>query len=1626
MKALLSIGEFKDIQLSPEIQIVDVMDGTPDTLTVSFIYPEDITSKLKLKDEATVSIEDELHTYTKIGEIDLDREFTEYKGYILIGDEEYFINLNGIYQWGKLVGSINYENKSLFINGEPYVYDEDNNVWSDKRKYYNMCLSQITSQLNSTVANNGYQITLSLKEQTVYLKDCIRSDLAISPSLYPQIPTSIKTFTNIFEFEDNTIPPAYDGIEVKFRGNEITLDGKNTIQLHTLVAQLKNPISPGTYNYDEIIGDVNFDFVKINTDTNQIEYEVNSWEYEGSGQMIFEQEITHIVITISLFEEFKNSIIKWNIYSEDTVNYIDGSEEIYPTLLEATYKVCDRHNMVLLNKKITSLDNELIEALSKVSCPNLTYKDLSTYDQLYDIFMRIGRVPYFEKGKLSGIKLTGSKKNIENNFNMLTYSETNNGVTIKTEGNTIILNGKSDISFDFKLPLAKAIVGGTYNIVFIDRDFDVAFFPAIYFMNYPQIGIYTENVSEDYTLSFPYDVDMRSIKISIDAGRTYENDKLTMYILSGDEINIEFSDILKGTSISSLKEEGVNQNIYSTKVYNNLYDEEKAVVPSIFTATLNAPFVKVSSIKKGDSSETYINQWFNRELREWTWLDSPDQIDAKALLSVSNFNSDSYNIEDVRNYGLTLPSNIERIINVYKISPFVLYEDSTDEVSFGFWKVPVGCKLLEKGKDPLNIQNDGTFSVSNLGNIQYSVFCDEFGNNGKVMFNDVYYDVVNFEFTINNRKFTILENSRLIEYKYWSELSSLQQAEFAYYESGSNQIKRLICMVSNDLNYLPNSFSWSEQKLFDELKQWFYVVVYKPMLDQPYINYEYNLVSNGKENKPFDVNTYNLPYKSVTDKQVYPLLEYNLEKGTDTSHQLKIITKNPILLNYTASDIILIDGKPYIINQMDMQINDRSIEATLVLSDNIAINSILSEFRDSIRVSSNLSTETTVTASIPILSEQVIFIDDKPSSNVLTEEAKMTADNDYFTQQIGKYMSTQTMYDLGMPLSEYGEYYKDVYRYLLKYPIRFSKIINKNAINNVSDYKYRIDIHTQYPVETSVFEFNSFPIYARRRQYTIFGTGDFYGDTITINSYEDLERLNDSEFKLYVCYAELPTVLNAQRVTKDIKGGNVSWGTFTDWTHEFIDHYVWYDFSRDGENWTQLRPEMWKSERNGEAEISSVLHRYSTKQGWTKILNKFNIADADLSPAKRPYSIYASGLDTYHVYATEGIISQSGDLTSYTYMLSNPTFLNNRYTTTTTDEEIIKLALKNPNTVYRSVSEFSKTDPAYYNKSDSGCIIEGFGAEYNDIYGLGILNSYTPSNYGLIMDLREIPQLYLQFKTMVLNSDVVEIKELNKNIKYLQTKVPYDTETDNDTYFLIQIPKQMSLNDFVYDKDTIDNYRVVDQQDELNNFISLFHLGIGTFNMYGSKLRRNNNYDYVLLQTNASNGDSFEDATFVRPIVKFNIIGENEIENIVFHMEIRNSYDGITHNKYTTGVGKDITEVNIDTSTTLNLGKVEGLYDMSKTISGFKSILSIRITEDKLIGEINGEDITVEIDTVNIGKLFSSREEVILTSVDNEDIKYSVRLSTNQNNELLVTITRNVPGIIKKIFVVADSIYEEV
>lgn len=1305
MKATFNIRDYKDIQIIPEISYSDLMDGTPDTMGFSFIYDQDFTKLVQLKDKCTVILEDENFPLTKTS------YYIDFENNELIADKTYSIDNGYIYYNEEIVGVINNLDKIVVLNNDDYLYfdtvDSKNYLYIDNRKYYYMVLAQVSSDKMSMVVDNGYMITVSLKEQTVLLKDCVRSDLTITPSAYPLV----------------------------------------------------------------------------------------------------------------------------------------AGKELFPTLLEATWKICDRHNVHLLNEKIISLDEELEEALRNVSCPNLTYKDLSTYDQLYDIFIRVGRVPYFENGVLYGLSLTGNPNILLNKFDF--YSnilKDYNGLTISDNKSQIVIIGTYTGSGETLVTnFTNVIPAGKYYYKVGRKDIEFDFY------NYsPRYTVSSNTLQNEGEIVFSEQVEGISIYFS---PNSVYNDAIILELYDYDEYQQNAKkELTTYSSYSTTKIEGVNQNVFTTKVYNNLYDNETMVVPSIFSDNLELIDYEASAGRLAEMLD--VGTWVNNEFDKWTRLNSISDVDTRRLLGINNFNNNASAIEDPRSYYIQLPSNIETITRIYKCIPYVRVDDNGGYIRFGFRKIPIGYKLYKVNDDADEYVSDITNINFSLNNVTYTfgVYPDNNGNGGylSVRYNNVPFGVgiSNYEFTdvVTGQKYSIKYLPNLVEYHAWSQLSKLEQGRTSYYTRGDSKISQIISMVAPEI-YLDNSFSWSDAVLYDRLRENFFIVEYEPCTTSEYINYDYSKLDD--EHKPQDVSTYNLPYKTITDSQVYPLLEYNLDKGLDTNSQFKVITQDTSILKLTASDKVSIYGEQYIINSMTSLINDKSVEVTFELSQRATINSIISSYQDSVRVSTNLSEEQTVNANFPILSEEVVSLSTTPTPLTSLLEI-MTSDNTYFTQEVGKNLISGAYHVLG----KYENYNAVRFqKYMTQFPLRFDTFVQRQ----IEHITIRLD--SNFPYSQTDFEIQSFPIYARQTIKNIPGyrndnSTDYYDHT-TINSLSELKQFIQS----HKMYAKFPKIF----------GGFVYW---------LPDSFAWCEFSYDNSNWVQMRPEMWYGEASGR-EIGLFENYYNSSYGWRVV----SIMADDYSGTSNPY-IVLNQYENEYVYCTEGMLSDTGKIVSYNYLLNDAVSTLTRYSTDTLNSGEINNAVNNPGTLIVLQPNIISTDPILYNSTENGCILAGFGSNISDEYSFAILNNYFGKT--TTIDIREIPSPYIQFKTIHRPSNDFEIINLSNDIPWLKpiTESGFQAVYFYDKY-LIKVPKGTNIDDLNITKDNYETYLVGGAilQPEHNGWL-----------LQGSTaIYPHNDYDYGIIGVNTVYDDVVKILSF-RPK---RIIYVDE--GIYINLEIRNSYDSIKH-----------------------------------------------------------------------------------------------------------------------------------
>lgn len=950
MKVLFTIlSDFIDIknkEVIPEFTFNDVMDGSPDTMSLSFIHDEDIINKIKLKTKAKVEIYD--------------------------GDE-------------------------LF-------------------KTYNLCISDIACEKNSMAIDNGYTYTVKLKEHTVYLKDCIRTDLTISPSLYP--------------------------------------------------------------------------------------------------------------------------------------------ENTYPTLKEALFKVIDCHNIPLFNEKILSVDENILNKLENIACNNITYKDLSTFEQLSDLFDRIGYIPYFEDGVLSGFSKQGE----------------------------------------------------------ID-------------------------------------------------------------------ITKELANIVDISSYSSIKSDIKNYDVLATKTYNTIFDDEFIVVPNIFASATDVYlYEELTSVdipyKQYNHSGywTYepdpdkIGEYFNKRYKHWTTGDNEafnGQIINETVsrpLFISNFDTKANSANDAREYYLELPSNIENIEAVYLCKPRIFV---------------------------YNNANSGENGESNC----------------------------NFGWGLEKQNM-----NRLVEKSFYDNLSALHQRRSAYYKRGDNKIYNIISMIAdnNSLGISGNSLVdgslvFGEPVLFDILKKSYFVVVYKPLTTQQYSTYDYSKAIGNE--KPLSIQNINMPYKQVSDKQVSNILSFELQKKSDTTYNAKFMTQNLDILNFKASDIIKLLGKPLIITSMELNVANNLIECSFELNENIISNSMISNYTDTIRVSTNLSTENVVVRDLPIYRENILILNDEivNKSQISNYESKTY---ELAMSRIGlNNLGFLTSFALGNPIYDLA-----------------SEYVGLNALgNSLGEWSNKIKIlgghyHDQPYGNRNEIPVN-FPLYAR--QLLSNEIADDYSGVISWRvspfSYEvkinDMQQLihflNRSEVGMYHAY---------KKEKEDIIPVPV------------IVNYSFYN--------TQGQP------FGSDAVIRHLGHTHNYDYRYNKAVFM---------------AVGGETADTYSATNFEKIVSTSGNITSINFKFNSPCYVNCKFPENSINfvNLVSGMVLDGMNTLEVDDANIERSLPYFYNTKEYGCKVKKVAnIDLDDEFDL-----YSNLKYGLILDLREIINPYIQYTTIRARDGFnCEIKEINPNLNWLDTK----------------------------------------------------------------------------------------------------------------------------------------------------------------------------------------------------------------------------------------------------------------
>lgn len=267
-----------------------------------------------------------------------------------------------------------------------YIRDDSFNLIRE----YHMVASSISRQKTTQYDENNipqYLYVLTLSEPSVLLSKSYRSDIAITPYAYDgdEYPTLWEAYLKVMSVHNmndrnkkfmNTVFTATTNDFVDIN-NSVTIGGSSsldtyasfTLELSTYSEQVSGADSPTGNSYSRLVilpagmfTDVKLPFrttisYRETRIYSNLETEINSYDIEIL--------IDRVGDTISVTQV--NNTFPSYLYQNYKYNYV-------------AFKDADAKQMY--------------NRLTSTTCPTLTYKDLSTYSQLADIFGRVGLVPY--------------------------------------------------------------------------------------------------------------------------------------------------------------------------------------------------------------------------------------------------------------------------------------------------------------------------------------------------------------------------------------------------------------------------------------------------------------------------------------------------------------------------------------------------------------------------------------------------------------------------------------------------------------------------------------------------------------------------------------------------------------------------------------------------------------------------------------------------------------------------------------------------------------------------------------------------------------------------------------------------------------------------------------------------------------------------------------------------------------------------------------------------------------------------------------------------------------------------------------------------------------------------------
>jgi hypothetical protein len=644
--------------------------------------------------------------------------------------------------------------------------------------------------------------------------------------------------------------------------------------------------------------------------------------------------------TLILDESFRTDI---------TITKGDYKGDAYPTLWEAYLKVMTCHNLNQKNIKVyNTFKNSKGSLVTNFEIP---ISDIQDKNNIH-LSLKSDEITYNLTDNVTYVVPKLDIKDEKVPFNISIPVVRLDGTVFPPDATTEYLK----ISADFNTTKDKIIItqdisdlSDTY-VTYTDFVYEVSWFlhsgrklyellSAVACPNLTYIDLSTYSQLEDIFA-----------RVGAKPYLTFDNDNkfYVDFFLEQGEVNGEIKEIKGISSEETGKLSDYTYNSVSSKVINLSCDNDLYVYPTLFTEALkelNYPDTLVFNPATYNLSPADIMSGTVEiiGMPETERTDDVITVETPLVLVPEGYNEESQSIKDANAYSLILPTNIERIQDLYVVkeienNKLELTKVTNKVLEYTAWKSTEGTQqrtyaYYVRGENAIRQCVALTASKSDL-ELEFPWDKDNVYRALRKCFVVAVYKPM---FTTNFNKYTydtIGETTTLYEDLPYKVINDKQVNTILEFNKEKYTNKQTICkVVTQDVNELKH---FAGEKVYYK---------HKILKDD-----DFKGIFSSLEELRTQIST--MPHYDFFHNLVTPYYDYQwwAKIGDDV-----------YTINELTNSWEIYKGELCVITKMDVAFYNKMFEITYELSDKIATNSAYSRFSDNVRISDNSSTEATVT-----------------------------------------------------------------------------------------------------------------------------------------------------------------------------------------------------------------------------------------------------------------------------------------------------------------------------------------------------------------------------------------------------------------------------------------------------------------------------------------------------------------------------------------------------------------------------------------------------------------------------------------------------------------------------------------